>query len=652
MKKHLYNLVVLVFLLSLAACEEDFFKTDSPSAMDVSVFKSADMTEQAVGGIYNLFGEDKSFRNRLCGGYLALNTDIEYCNKGSGQALESSKYVMSKGTGDLSTSNGKDPWAYLNAAVERANVVVDGITQYADTTDETFRYLLGETLTLRAFCYLEMIKLWGDVPACFKSFDGLNNADLYVKKTDRNVIFEQLRSDLKHAALLMPWSAECPGAAKNYTGRPSKSVALALLARMDLMYAGKALRPNQIVEGGTGINDCAVQYNVNDPEKRRELYQEAVWACAQIIKQEDTKLQANYVDVFKKLCADVTDYSQSEYLWALPFLDGARGQVLCLTGLKISTNCAGHIVNSQYIGGDGKSDTKIQAMIQVVPTFLWDFEVNDTRRDVTICPFQWEYDNGSGQSSKEAAFPGSATSEKKLYQKFGGINGFYLGKFRIEWMKRTYAGNEDGIDMPVVRYADVLLMFAEAAIGSVEGNAPAELYGLDPAVQFNKVRSRAGLAEKPLTMENLMAERAFEFCGENLRKYDLMRWDKLGSQLKLTMERLADLDAATGEFEGRLDSVYFTYKLSEQALTNDGSKAYVFDKWIGFSKGDVVPAEYDADAGWIRKSIYEKDGDRYLDPDNYYLYSPKADVDKRHYWPIFDVNVSASNGTLWNDYGY
>lgn len=651
MKKHLYTLTILALMLSFGACEEDFFKTDSPSAMDVSVYKSADMTEQAIGGIYNLFGEDKSFRNRLCGGYLAMNTDIEYCNKGSGQAMESSKYVMSKGTGDLSTSNGKDPWAYLNAAVERANVVIDGIQQYSDTTDATFRYFLGETLTLRAFCYLEMVKLWGDVPACFQSFDGMDNKDLYVKKTDRNVIFEQLRTDLKYAAYLMPWSADCPRAAKNYTGRPSKAAALGLLARMDLMYAGKALRPNQIVEGGTGIDDCAVQYNLAEPEKRRELYQEVVWACAQIIKQEDTKLQSEYVDVFKKLCADVTDYSQSEYLWALPFLDGARGQVLCLTGLKISTKCAGHIINSQYIGGDGKSDTKIQAMIQVVPTFLWDFEAGDKRRDITICPFSWEYDTGSGQSTEPSAFPNSATTDSKLYQKFGGIDGFYLGKFRIEWMKRIYAGNEDAIDMPVLRYADVLLMYAEAAIGSLEGNAPDNLYGLNPEEQFNKVRRRAGLGDKPLTMENLMAERAFELCGENIRKYDLMRWDKLGSQLKLTMERLAHLDAGTGEFEGRMDSVYFTYKLAE-GLTQDGSKAYVFDQWVGFAKGDVAPANYDKTQGWIRKSIYEKEGERYLNPENYYLYSPTVNVDKRHYWPIFDVNVNASNGTLWNDYGY
>ena len=158
--------------LILAACEKDFFETESPSAMDEAVFKSADLTEQAIGAIYNTFGEDKSFRNRLCGGYVAMNTDIEHCSKS--EDAEYAAYNMSGGTGNLSTSNGKDPWAYLNSAIERANVVIDGIRAHSDTTDATFKYLLGEALTLRSFCYLEMVKLWGDVPASFESFNGHN----------------------------------------------------------------------------------------------------------------------------------------------------------------------------------------------------------------------------------------------------------------------------------------------------------------------------------------------------------------------------------------------------------------------------------------------------------------------------------------------
>ncbi len=646
--KKIHYILLFAAALVMVSCEKDFFETTSPSAMDVSVFKSADMTEQAMAAIYNTFGEDKSFRNRLCGGYVAMNTDIEYCNKGSGQAKESSLYIMSKGTGDLSTSNGKDPWAYLNSAIERSNVVIDGIREYSDTTDNDFRYLLGEALTLRAFCFLEMIKLWGDVPASFKSFDGNDLSELYVKKTDRNVIYEQLRIDLKEAAELMPWSANCPRSAANYTGRPSKALALGLLARLDLMYAGKALRPNVFTEGGT--TDCSVRYNIDDAAKRQEIYQEAVWACAQIIKEEDNKLQNTYEEVFRDLCTDVTDYSQSEYIWSIPFANGVRGQVLSLTGLKFSTNCPGVLKNTVSYGSGDQNNTKCQAMIQIVPTFLFDFEVGDTRRDVTVCPFQWEYDNGSGVSSDESVFPADKPADKKLYQKLQDASSLYLGKYRAEWMIRSYDSNEDAIDMPVLRYADIKLMFAEAAIGSLENNAPSNLYGISAQEQFDDVRARAGLASKPLTMENIIKERAFEFCGENIRKYDLMRWGMLGSQLALTMERLANLDAGTGEFAGRMDSIFFTYK-QDNSYAQSGN-AYVFDKIYGLRLGDKRPAEYDKTQGWVRKSFYTKDDSRHLNPETYYLYKEGVNVDMRHYWPIFDVNINASNGTLWNDYGY
>lgn len=645
-----YLFVMSAIALVLAGCEARFFETDSPSAMNTSVFLSPTSTEQAIGGIYNIFGEDKSFRNRLCGGYVALNTDIEYCNKSGGQAHEASIYALSKGTGDLSTSNGKDPWAYLTAAIERANVVIEGIEAYSDTTDAEFRYLLGEALTLRAFCFLEMIKLWGDVPASFKAFDGKHVEDLYGVKENRNVIFEQLRVDLKRAAELMPWSEDIPvSRARNNTGRPSKALALGLLARMDLMYAGKALRPDPFTVGGTAA--CSVRYNVDESSERQALYQEAVDACAQIIEKEDYKLQSSFEKIWRDLCADVTNYQQSEFIWAIPFLDGARGQVLALTGLKISTNCPGIMKNTISYGDGNANNTKVQSMIQVVPTFLWAYDPADERRDVTICTYGWEYDNGNGVSSDPSAFPNSDPEEKKLYQKIYAPSSWSLGKFRVEWMNRSYSNNEDCIDMPVLRYADVLLMFAEAAIGSREGNAPSNLHGISAQECFNKVRARAGLTDpKPLDFDAIVDERAFEFCGENIRKYDLMRWNLLKTKLESAMTRISDMDKGLNDFAGRLDSVYFTYK-EDDSYAQKG-KAYVLDKVIGFYPGDEIPAEYDKSNGWVRKNIYIKDNKHHLDPGSYMLYKKGVDVDKRHYWPIFDVNVNASNGTLWNDYGY
>ena len=647
-------LILGALALVLVACEKGFFKTESPSAMDVAVFKSADLTEQAIGAIYNTFGEDKSFRNRLCGGYVAMNTDIEHCSKTEDK--DYAAYNITGGTGDLSTSNGKDPWAYLNSAIERASVVIDGIRANSDLNDANFRYLLGEALNLRAFCYLEMIKYWGDVPACFDSFKGDNDEVLYAKKSDRNVIFEQLRSDLKEAAELMPWSAAIPiSKAANNTGRPSKAFALGLLARLDLMYAGLAMRPDVFTEGGT--RSCHVQYNVKDAGKRLALYEEAAKACAQIIKTEDYKFKNSFDSIFLDLCHDVTDYSQSEWIWAMPFLDDSRGQVLALTGNKISTNCAGALINTRSYGSGNTNNTKTQAMIEIVPTFYYAYDKADKRRDVTILPWTWEYDDGSGTAPTgyvEVTFPGSKAGEKKVYQKNSNAGQMYCGKLRIEWMNRPYSSNEDGIDMPILRYTDILLMYAEATIGSKEGNGPGDIEGISGQQCFDRVRQRAGLPSKALDFEAIVDERAFEFCGENIRKYDLMRWGLLKEKLEKAQKDVYDLQNAVGDYSWRNDTIWFHY-VKNDAYAQNGH-AYVFDRFVGLDKGSTCPPDYDKEQGWVAKSFFfKKSGEvitPIITPADWYLYKEGTNIDMHQYWPIFDVNISASNGSLWNDYEY
>ena len=226
----------------------------------------------------------------------------------------------------------------------------------------------------------------------------------------------------------------------------------------------------------------------------------------------------------------------------------------------------------------------------------------------------------------------------------------YCGKLRVEWMKRKYSSNEDGIDMPVIRYTDVLLMFAEAAIGSKEGNAPTELYGVDPQACFDKVRARAGLSSKALDFNAIVDERAFEFCGENIRKYDLMRWGMLKDKLEAAQQAVYDLQNNIGVYAGRPDTVWFHYtRVDDYAQTG---AAYVFDKFVGLDVDATKPAEFDKEAGWVAKSFFDKDGVPSITTENWYLYKAGTNIDMHQYWPIFDVNVSASNGTLWNDYEY
>ncbi len=629
--------------------KEDISRIDS-IIFTSNTFENPYFIEELIQVIYSntIFGADRSYRNRLACGYQGMNTDIEYLIKTDAQ--ESSRYNCATNDSQLSRE-GKDPWAYLNKAITQCNYIIDNMLIYSDTTKAEFKYLLGEAYTLRSFVYLEMIKFWGDVPAVFAISD-----NPYPVKTDRNIIYEQIRVDLKKAAYLMDWSENITWApAKNTISRPNKAFALGLLARADMMYAGYALRPDTWINGGG--SSYSVQFNIKDADSRKALYQEALNACGEVIAHYgDNKLKTSFDGVFKDICQDKISFTDTEWLWAMPFADGARGQFLNYNCPK-SSDALKSLVNNT-----AGSTNSVQ---MIVPTFIYDFEAGDTRKWVTVAPFSWVADNAEGVAvdvaKRKSIFAGSFltdnATEKVLYQKNVYINKAYLGKYRIEWMSRTRTNNDDGIDYPVMRYADILLMFAEAAIGGISGDVPSNNTVLNPQVQFNKVRARSGLAGKTLTMDNIIKERAFEFCGEYIRKYDLERWGKLKEKLAATTSRLNDLNLHQGEFTGMNDTIYIKYK-NNDAMVYPGStivtKGYEIDQIYGLTLGEnSEPSTYALNPNvWVKKNVYEYVlGDRYLE-NNYLLYSDESIIDKRHYWPIFQVNIDSSNGSLWNDYDY
>lgn len=638
-------IAIAAVAVAFAGC--DFFDSKSPSAMDAaSVFSNENYAEQVIAGVYEQFGQDKSYRNRLACGYMGLDTDIEYGTKNSGRA-DWNIYAMTPTSGDLSTANGKDPWGYLNSAIEKCNNIIEGIEEFGNMENAKMKYLLGEAYFLRSFCYFEMVKLWGDVPARFVSL-AKDPKGLEIKKSDRTDVLVQLRADLKKAADLMPWSKDCPGTAMNSTCRPSKGAAYALLARLDLYYAGKGVRPATWQNGPEFLVDASL---------RTELNTEVMWACAQILNNgdEEVKFQANYEDIFKKICADETNYYNSEVIWEIPFADGSRGQVLQYNCAKMS-DAVGGLKNNE--GGSSNS------ALGIVPTLYYDFEAGDVRRDVTMARYIWVYDSGKKfdddeDSAKIAnAFPevDVAHKEKFLYQKQQMIGSWYGNKYRVEWMARNRTGNDDGVNFPIIRYADVLLMAAEASIGGIGGDVPTNKYGLDGDACYKKVRARAHASAKSLTgMEDIQEERKLEFAGEYLRKFDLMRWGILKETLIKAHERIADMEAHTGDYATLQDTLYIKYKyIGDELSFAAGIKGYVIDSVWGLEKGQAgAPPTYGP--GWLKGNLYRsKSSGSSLAPENFMLFDrdfPER-LNGRQFWPIFAVNIGQSNGTLWNDYDY
>lgn len=659
-----YNKILWLFATAtiMLGCDS-FLSNESPSAMDASaVFSSEVNTEQAIYGVYNLMGSNNSYRNRIACGFTGYNTDIEYSTKsGSSKADDNQLMLYDCGIANTNVSNvnGADIWSYLNTMIERCNNIIEGVEAYGeiDGTSEhsvIMRAFLGEAYFLRSFAYLEQVKYWGDVPARFVSLakdpNGVN-----ARKEDRNVIYEQLRKDLTKAADYLPWSPERSGASQDHVGRANKAAALALLARVDLMYAGKAVRPLTI-EDPVGYS---VKYNIDDAASRQAVYQEALEACAQIIQHEDYKLAEDFATPFKQICADVTKYSTMEHIWVMPFADGARGQILNYNAPKLSSDATGKDPSGGVAGhlhgySDGGSSN---GHICISPSLIYAFDKNDKRREVTYVTGQWEYNDGNGEASTDSAraiiFPEDTTGQAyKLYQKHTQIGTYYLGKFRYEWMAdgRSLSSTDDGVDFPVIRYADVLLMFAEASLGGISGDAPANTTGLDALAQVNKLRNRAGVTPlDALTMDNIMQERAFELCGEYVRKWDLMRWGNLKEKMVENQNLIRKMAVPDSRAELNIgDSIYYKFRYD---ATLGG---YVMDSIWGLAKGETSrPATFNKMNGWQAKDLYSSESKGYvLSEVNYPIFVSEEKLESRQYWPIFSTNVASSNGTLWNNYGY
>ena len=601
MKKIVYILSAVTVAAMAVSCER-FLDSDSPSAFDsATVYSNYSLTEGAIFGITEAFCEVNSYRGRFLPWY-GFNTDIEWYNTykpGDGKS-DIAGYDCQPNNSQLNLTNGPFPLMYTG--IERANLVIEGLREYGNTeNDADMAYLLGEALTLRAMIYYDLIKAWGDVPARFAS---VNAETIYMPKESRDVIFKQILSDLDEAIPYLP----NPGAtaATSRADRVNKVFAEGLYARIALMASGYALRPD---DGKVGTGDLGTIRLTNDPELQKEvLYPKALGYLKAAIGKATLEDSFEHYWYAMNNMDNLTAGPSYETLYVIPFGAG-RGR----WNYTFAVNSEGSSwSNGTSRGGDAGP----------VPTLYFKYGENDTRRDVTCVNFKWNKNN-----------------EAEL----AGIGKWYFGKYRFEWMKaQPYSGgNDDGIKPVVMRYADILLMAAE-----MEN----ELNGPSGAKQYlQAVRARAcgedaaeayvnGLNSKEDFFNAIVDERALEFCGEFLRKADLIRWNMLKSKMDEAIEDMQNLRDLSGEYAGLAGNVAFQ-------LTEDESGMNILFPKVG----QEIPAGYEVSTGYIGKYDDAKATGFYLDRIKGIYYK---DPDEYMFWPIFYDTITNSQGAIKNDYHY
>ena len=501
-------ITAVCLFLTLSSCKKYL---DQQPITDVStqvVFKDVASTYKAVAGVYSRLVGDAGYGIRLSLYYPVDNDEMQGpTGAGDNDRRDIARYSATPGNAQIT-----NPFNQLFQGIEFANVCIDNIpvmdmyTNGSDQEKKQLKRMYGEALTLRAQFYLEAIRNWGDLPAHFTSAYNLAGANPFPSKTDRDTLYNHLLADLKIAADLVPWRNDVASIGDVLDERITKGVVKGLRARIALYRGGYSLRSNAAMQR---------------PADYLTYYQIARDECNDIITSGQHTLNPSFRALWKD---QVNAHAVTDPQGELMFQASAIG----LTGAE-DTKLAYY--NGPTVNALGNKS------INVLPNYFYLFDSTDQRRDVTCCPYNV-----------------AANGTTKIGQ---AITAICDGKYRRDWITNpviapTNAVQYMSLKWQILRYADVMLMFAEA---ENEINGPTAVaysainqvrrrgYGKPIGTPDVTVDIPVGLSKSDF-FKAVVRERALELGGEGVRKYDLIRWNLLATAIaesKINMQKMSTL---------------------------------------------------------------------------------------------------------------
>ncbi|MCC9135602.1 RagB/SusD family nutrient uptake outer membrane protein [Pontibacter silvestris] len=492
MKRSLY-----IFLLScsMVACTDELDQVNPNVLTEETFWKTENDVLSALAATYKTLRVQENGYWAVRGVELTNGRGDDFFIRNDVKDL----YQLSTFTNNPTTGTPSNLYATAYMGIFRANQVIEN-TPNADIPDEAKANFIAEAKFLRALNYFHLAINFGDVPL-ITSVPQVRE-DYFVKQLPQAEIWALVESDLQDAKAVLPvsYSAE-------WVGRATQGAAIG--------YLGKAY-----------------------------VYQEK-WAEAEnefkLLAQPDGRPQAPYnYDLLE-------NYEQNfmkEY-------DNNKESLFEIQNQNVggSQPWAGENANeSQGVTTAQEfAPTEVGGWFEAFPTNKM---FNEFQEEKTVdgdfdprmyASIVWDYPE--------------ATFYKKPYSEFEEVFGF---KSRIRKYQNWRDENEgiwiSEINEKALRYADILLMYAEAL--TMQGRTT-EAYPL-----VNRIRNRANLADLPTgySQEQMMAEirhqRMVEFFREGLRFYDLKRWG-------LLEEEIANSDKEGREFFNLARHEYFPIPQNE-----------------------------------------------------------------------------------------
>lgn len=508
----IYIMALGLAATGLASCTADFLDVESKvESTTGNFYQTENDAYRALIGCYD--GWQCTTSAMACSFYFASEVMADECFAGTGISDSRNYQIIDRFDQTQSPSDlnlFETEWTNYYAAVYRCNELIAHEEQIAWNSEETRGTYMGECRAIRALCYFDMVRLWGNIPLFTEPVN--ENRE----QADPDEVYDVIFSDLLYAAENIPASAYPKSDAANNDGHITRYAAEALLARVYLFYTGYyGKEPN--VEGVTrqsvleGLEEVVASGEFSLVPQFKNLWPAAStsWEGNATTGYTQTSTYAgrgNQETVLAQKFNYTSDYDGNS--------DGNRW--LVYLGLR---NYLGWAPYGRGWGG-----------ATVNPKMWTSYNTGDTRREASIINLLSE--GIADDPNYEASYLDQREYTGYAIKKYTPMSKWEQNETSGAWsLTDEVSGLGDGDfqisqyqDFIVMRYADVLLMAAEL------GSPNAQEY-------FNQVRQRAFTEEDEdgsltlssyyreltATQANIMNERMLEFAFEGQRYWDLLR---------------------------------------------------------------------------------------------------------------------------------
>lgn len=464
----------------------------------------------------NFYGWTRDFKN--------VTSDGPHSDARSDLFTGASFNIYSHGSNSIPTS---DSWYTNNYKyIRRANLILQNAQNYSREDINTY---VGEAYFFRAYFHFDLVQLYGDVIKADKVMD-IDSPEMNQKRNDRGEVIDFILDDLNKAVEFLPDEPE-------EDGRICKMVAYAFMSRVAL-YEGTWQKFRENTERGKTLLGIAVEAaDKVISSKKYELFEPSslgIYAYKYMFTLENVKSNP----------AGLTKNDNKEYIFYR-----RHDEILAPIGTNIT---AGYCANAVYLNRKLVNMYLTQNGLPIEKdeyeagtnekgfkgygTETSEFENRDNR--MLNCMLQkdqkyWKNEDNQCRVTWDENEVGRLTCDVNRG------TGYQNQKWCTErQVKSTY----EGYDYPIIRYAEVLLNYAEAVY---ELNDEIEDADLDKSLNLVRLRvnptmpklSNALVDEYGLDMqEEIRRERTIELVHEGFRLDDLKRWKTAEEEMPMDIK--------------------------------------------------------------------------------------------------------------------